>query len=171
MSSKDKQNQVIGTTTQHTIEDVETYPRPPLLEQALYPITITLGGAEIVSTRGAYRVLETFHPPTYYIPPEDVTDGALAPVSGSSMCEWKGPARYFDVTGGEKTAPRSAWCYPNPTPQFADIAGYLAFYCHPMDRCLVDGIEAMPQPGNFYGGWVTPWTVGAIKGAPGTTHW
>ncbi len=162
---------VQGSTAIHTVEDVGTYPRPPLLETAPYPITITFGGEEIVSTRGAYRVLETYHPPTYYIPPGDVAEGVLSPNAQKSICEWKGPARYFNVTGGGKTLEASAWCYPNPVARFSLIRDYLAFYCHPMDRCLVDGIEATPQPGNFYGGWVTPWITGPIKGAPGTTHW
>lgn len=169
--SKTPPNAVQGTTTLHRTEDVGDYPRPPALEAAPYPITITLGGVDIVSTTAAFRVLETFHPPTYYIPPDDVADGVLRPVSRSSICEWKGPAKYFDVLAGGKTLPASAWCYPNPVERFAPLAGYLAFYCHPMDRCLVDGIEAHPQPGNFYGGWVTPWTTGPIKGAPGTNHW
>jgi uncharacterized protein (DUF427 family) len=160
-----------GTTQLHPIEDVGQFPRPPLLEPAPYPILITLGGQDIVSTRNAYRVLETFHPPTYYIPPDDVADNVLSPDSRRSVCEWKGPARYFNVKGGTKSLEASAWSYPNPVGAFAAIKDFLAFYCHPMDRCLVDGIEATPQPGNFYGGWVTPWITGPIKGAPGTTHW
>lgn len=160
-----------GNTQTHAIEDVATFPRPPALEAVSYPISITLGGIEIASTRAAYRVLETFHPPTYYIPPGDVADGVLAPIARSSICEWKGPARYFNVSAGGKVLGASAWCYPNPVARFAPIKDYLAFYCHPMDRCLVDGVEASPQPGHFYGGWVTPWITGPIKGAPGTTHW
>ena len=160
-----------GTTHHHPIEDVGAYPRPPSLERVPYPISITLDGQEIVRTTGAYRALETFHPPTYYMPPEDVAGGVLTRIKRRSMCEWKGAARYFDVTGGGATAQGAAWCYPDPTPAFQPIAGYLAFYCHPMDRCLVDGLLAEPQPGNFYGGWVTPWITGPVKGAPGTTHW
>ena len=176
MTSKDHRASVPGapiqgTTASHAIEDVGNYPRPPALEKLNYSIAITLGGEEIVATQGAYRVLETLHPPTYYIPPEDVAENALRPVGGGSICEWKGLALYFDVTGGETKLNRAAWCYPNPVPRFAAIKDYLAFYCHPMDRCLVDGIEASPQPGNFYGGWVTPWITGPIKGAPGTAHW
>ncbi len=162
---------VQGSTTQHPIENVETYPRPPALEALTYPITITLDGRDIVNTRSAYRVLETFHPPTYYIPPQDVAEGVLQPTDRRSVCEWKGPARYFDVVVGKIRLNASAWCYPNPTAAFAPLKDYLAFYCHTMDRCLVDGVEAQPQPGNFYGGWVTPWITGPIKGAPGTNHW
>lgn len=162
---------VQGTTTFHQLENVADYPRPPALEAVTYAISIMLGGQTIVSTRSAYRVLETYHPPTYYIPPDDVAEGTLTPISRQSICEWKGPARYFNVRGGATQLEASAWCYPNPIERFAAIRDYLAFYCHPMDQCLVDGIKASPQPGNFYGGWVSPWTVGQIKGAPGTRHW
>jgi uncharacterized protein (DUF427 family) len=176
MTNTKKPSPVQGTSKRHAIEDVAHYPRPPALEAAPYPITISMGGQTIVSTMGAYRALETYHPPTYYVPPEGVADGVLKPVSRNSICEWKGPANYFDVTVGGKTWPASAWCYPNPVARFAPIAGYLAFYCQPSDpqlgdRFLVDGVEAQPQPGNFYGGWVTPWTIGPIKGSPGTNHW
>lgn len=160
-----------GTTKRHLLEDVSDYPRPPALEVVTYPISITLGGQRIVSTCSAYRMLETFHPPTYYIPPDDVVEGTLSPIPRQSLCEWKGHARYFNVQGGDRALEASAWCYPNPIKPFEPIRDYLAFYCHPMDVCLVDGIEAQPQSGNFYGGWVTPWTVGRIKGAPGTRHW
>lgn len=160
-----------GTHHNHPMEDVGTYPRPPRLEPAPYPIRIEFGGQTIVSTSGAYRTLETFHPPTYYFPPEDVADGVLQPVARQSICEWKGPARYFDVVVGTSRAAAAAWSYPKPVERFAPIAGYISFYCHPMDRCLVDGEVAAPQPGNFYGGWVTSWITGPIKGAPGTNHW
>ena len=100
-----------------------------------------------------------------------MVSGALIPVTGQSFCEWKGPARYFNVVGGGTVQAKAAWSYPHPVARFAPIADYLAFYCHKMDECLVDGIPASPQPGQFYGGWVSPWTVGPIKGAPGTTHW
>ena len=167
----DQSQPIQGTTALHPIEDVGRYPRPPLLESVPYPILITLGGQDIVSTRNAYRVLETYHPPTYYIPPQDVAEGALTPHGQRSVCEWKGPARYFTVKAGGKTIEAGAWTYSDPQAHFAPIRDHLAFYCAPMDRCLVDGIPATPQPGGFYGGWVTPWIMGQIKGAPGTAHW
>lgn len=160
-----------GTTTDHLLEDVSHYPRPPSLEKISYPISIVLGGETIVATTAAYRVLETYHPPTYYLPPDDVVPGTLIPTSGQSLCEWKGSARYFNVKGGTKLIESAAWSYPRPFDGFAAIRDHVAFYCDPMDQCLVDGIAAEPQPGNFYGGWVTPWTIGPIKGAPGTRHW
>ena len=152
-------------------ENVGDFPRPPALERVDWPIIVTLGGERIVEAPGAWRVLETFHPPTYYIDPAHVAPGALVPVGGASMCEWKGRARYFDVTAGGRTASRAAWCYPAPTPRFAAIRDHVALYAHAMDEVTVAGVTVIPQPGDFYGGWTTPNVTGPIKGAPGTTHW
>ena len=151
-------------------EDVQTYPRPPALEPVKPRIEITLGGELIVSTTAAYRILETHHAPTYYIP-RDAVAAKLTPAGRGSHCEWKGAARYFDVNAGGASALRAAWTYENPTKGFAPIAGYLAFYVHLMDRCTVGGTQATPQPGTFYGGWVTPNLTGIVKGTPGTLHW
>ena len=155
----------------HAVENVRDYPRPPRLEPFPHPIRIVLGGLEIAHTIKAWRVLETFHPPTYYIPKNAFLEGVIQKAEGSSLCEWKGQASYFSLSAGGKTAPRCAWAYAKPTPDFEPIAGHLAVYCHMMDACFVDGEQAKPQPGNFYGGWVNSWTTGPIKGAPGTTHW
>ena len=151
-------------------ENVQSYPRPPVLQPVPQRITITLGGVVIADTSRAFRVLETHHPPTYYLPPEDI-GGRLEPAIGSSVCEWKGRARYFDVTGGGKTARRAAWAYDSPTPRFAELAGYVAFYPGAMDDCRVGSLRVTPQPGDFYGGWLTPNLDGTAKGGPGTTHW
>ncbi|WP_048308074.1 DUF427 domain-containing protein [Halomonas sp. PR-M31] len=152
------------------IEDVQTYPRPPALEPVAQTLTIYLGSQQIACTTRGYRVLETHHAPTYYFPPEDVI-AELLPVRGESFCEWKGMARYFDVVGSERIARHAAWCYERPTGAFQPLAGYLAFYAASMDRCLVGDTEVVPQPGDFYGGWVTSNLRGQIKGAPGTRHW
>ena len=151
-------------------EDVQTYPRPPALEPVPQRVQITLGGALMVSTTDAYRVLETHHAPTYYVP-RDAVAATLTPAGRGSFCEWKGAARYFDVTAGWATARRAAWTYESPTKRFALIAGYLAFYASLMGPCTVAGMRATPQPGDFYGGWVTPNLTGIVKGAPGTLHW
>ena len=151
-------------------ENVQSYPRPPALEPVPQRITILLGGVLIADSLSALRVLETHHPPTYYLPPADIA-GLLRPVSGGSVCEWKGRAQYFDITGGDKTVRRGAWAYPAPTPRFAALAGYVAFYTGPMDACHVGSARVTPQPGDFYGGWVTPNLDGIPKGAAGTLHW
>lgn len=151
-------------------ENVQSYPRPPRIEPVPQRITIRLGGALVAETTGALRVLETHHAPTYYLPPPDIV-AAMLPVSGSSFCEWKGVARYFDVRAGDATAARAAWVYESPVPGFAAIAGYAAFYAALMDEVWVGDLRVIPQPGNFYGGWVTPNLDGRIKGAPGTEGW
>ena len=151
-------------------ENVQSYPRPPALEPVPQRITIRLGAALVADTTRALRVLETHHAPTYYLPPGDIL-ATLRAVQGSSFCEWKGVARYFDVIAGDKTAPRAAWCYDSSTARFAALTGYVAFYAGLLDEAWVGDLRVIPQPGNFYGGWVTPNLEGQIKGAPGTQHW
>lgn len=151
-------------------ENVQTYPRPPALEPVSLTIVIHLGGSLVARSTRAWRVLETHHAPTYYLPPGDVA-ATLRPAAGTSFCEWKGVARYLDVMAGGVTARRAAWCYDSPTPRFAAIAGYLAFYPGAMEACRVGDMPVVPQPGDFYGGWVTPNLDGIVKGAPGTRHW
>ncbi len=152
-------------------ESVWDYPRPPRVEPVDALVEIELGGVTIASTRAAYRVLETSHPPTYYLPRSSFAPGSLHAGAGSSFCEWKGVAEYLDVHGGELVAHRAAWTYPEPTPGFTELAGYVAVYPALMDRCSVDGETVLPQPGGFYGGWVTSSVVGPFKGEPGTSGW
>ena len=151
-------------------EDVQHYPRPPAMEPVSQRVRVVLGGAVVADTGRALRVLETHHAPTYYIPPGDVS-ATLSPAGGGSFCEWKGQARYFDVTAGGVTAEQAAWCYDAPTPGFTDLVGYLAFYAGLMEACFVGDARVGPQDGSFYGGWVTPNLRGRIKGARGTEHW
>lgn len=151
-------------------ENVQSYPRPPALEPVPQEIVIRLGGVTVAQTTRALRVLETHHAPTYYLPPEDV-QATLRPAKGSSLCEWKGAARYFDVVAGDRIAPRAAWAYDRPTPRFAELASFVAFYAGQMDEAWVGDLRVTPQPGDFYGGWVTANLEGQIKGAPGTRHW
>jgi len=151
-------------------ENVQDYPRPPALETVPQTVRIMLGGAVAAETSRALRVLETHHAPTYYIPPDDVL-AELRAAPGRSLCEWKGQARYWDVIAGGRTAQRAAWSYANPSRRFVDLDGYLAFYCTLMDACLVGGVVATPQPGDFYGGWVTPNLTGIVKGDAATRHW
>ena len=152
-------------------ESVWDYPRPPRLERVPERVRILFGGSVLADTAAAWRVLETSHPPTYYLPPGEVAAGALVPVGQGSVCEWKGPARYFDVVLGGRRAGRAAWSYPDPLPPFAPLAGHLAFYAGAMDACWVGGDRATPQPGGFYGGWVTSRVVGPFKGGPGSWGW
>lgn len=157
-------------------ESVWDYPRPPRLEPATRRIVIVTNGIEIVDTVRAYRVLETSHPPVYYIPPEDIEAGVLEPSSNTSFCEWKGGAGYYTVRVGDHVARDAAWFYPNPTPGFVPIQNYVAFYAGRMqvldgDGCFVDGERVTPQPGGFYGGWITKDVVGPFKGVPNSSGW
>jgi uncharacterized protein (DUF427 family) len=152
-------------------ESVWDYPRPPRLERCDGPITVELGGEVIASTDTAWRVLETSHPPTYYLPRSAFRDGALRNATGASWCEWKGQARYFDLVAGEVVAPQAAWNYPRPTPGFEPIADCVAVMAGKVDCCTVNGETVVPQPGGFYGGWITSGVVGPFKGGPGSMGW
>ena len=147
------------------------YPRPPRLEPSTRLVVVEFAGTIIARTRRAVRVLETSHPPTFYLPSKDVSFEYLRPVSGAgSVCEWKGAATYYDVTAGGQTVERSAWTYLYPTPTFGTITGHVSFYPSAFD-CSVDGEVVKAQPGGFYGGWVTRDVVGPFKGGPGTWGW
>ena len=152
-------------------ESVWDYPRPPLCEPVDYELKVVLAGQIVAQTKSGFRVCETSHPPTYYIPPDDITPEALQPVEGSSLCEFKGKARYFDVRVGDHVVERSAWAYDTPTAAFREIAGYLCFYAEGMEACSVNGELVKPQPGNFYGGWITANLKGPFKGVPGSMLW
>ena len=152
-------------------ESVWDYPRPPRLEQTSQHIQIILNGVMIAETRRAWRVLETSHPPVYYLPPGDLTLEHFVPVGGASFCEWKGAASYYDLVVGDRTLSRAAWTYRHPTPPFAPIADYVTVYPGEMDACYVDGERVRAQPGDFYGGWITSAIVGPFKGEPGSMGW
>ena len=152
-------------------ESVWDYPRPPRLEPSDRHIEIIFSGVKIADTRRALRVLETSHPPVYYIPPADIQMQVLVPAPGSSYCEWKGAARYYTLDVNGRQAHKAAWAYDHPTPPYQALAGYIAFYASPMDACRVDGEQVTPQPGNFYGGWITSDIVGPFKGGPGSMGW
>lgn len=147
------------------------FPRPPILENENRPIKISLGGVVIAQTSNAKKVLETSHPPVYYLPLEDIREEALKMASQTSFCEFKGNANYFDVISNGIVKPKAAWSYLSPVRRFADITKHVAFYAHMMDECLVGDEVAEPQPGNFYGGWVTRDVVGPFKGVPGSMGW
>ena len=152
-------------------ESVWSYPRPAIAEPTTAHLTVVLNGITIAATRRGVRTLETSHPPSYYFPPEDILPEALAAVPGSSLCEWKGAARYFDVRAGGLVRPRAAWSYPDPTASFAMLRGYVAFYAGAMEACTVDGERVLAQPGGFYGGWITSRVAGPFKGVPGSQGW
>ena len=152
-------------------ESVWDYPRPPRVEDTARHIEVIFNGVTIADTRRAKRVLETSSPPVYYIPPEDVKLAYLTSSRHVTTCEWKGRANYYTVTAGDKTSHNAAWYYPEPIPGYEQIAGYIAFYPALMDACFVDGERVTPQPGGFYGGWITHEIKGPFKGGPGSSGW
>ena len=150
-------------------ESVWDYPRPPRVEPTTRRIAVRHKGVTVVDTREAVRVLETSHPPVYYVPRAAVEVGLR--VNGHrTVCEFKGVASYWDLVIGDTVVPQAAWSYENPVPGYEELAGRLAFYPSTMDECTVDG-EVIPQPGSFYGGWLTVDIAGPFKGAPGTQGW
>lgn len=152
-------------------ESVWDYPRPPRVEAVARRVRVEFAGVTLANSTRAVRVLETASPPVYYVPPEDVRTEFLQPSAGNTLCEWKGLARYWTVRVGERVAPRAAWSYPDPDPDFRRIKDHLAFYPSKMDVCMVGDQRAAAQAGDFYGGWITPEIVGPFKGEPGTEDW
>ena len=126
----------------------------------------------LAESQNSICVLETSHPPSYYIPLSDVDSDMLETAeAGGSFCEWKGMASYLDIVSAGRRAPRSAWTYPKPTAAFKKIKDHLCFYAQAMDACYVGDDRVIPQPGGFYGGWITPELVGPFKGVPGSNGW
>ena len=150
-------------------ESVWDYPRPPALVRSDARVEVFHGRQLLAATRSALRVLETASPPTYYLPGECIDWELLVQSQGSSYCEWKGEATYWSLAGsagGEAVG----WSYERPSGDFAAIAGFLSFYPARV-ACFLDGERVRPQPGGFYGGWVTDSVVGPFKGEPSTGHW
>lgn len=152
-------------------ESVWDYPRPPRLEDCDKTIKVVCGGQIIATSNHSKRVLETSHPPVYYLPPEDVRLDFLVKSSKQTYCEWKGTACYLDIVFEASRIDSAAWTYPSPTPRFASLQNHLAFYPHLMDACFVNGERVFAQKGNFYGGWITSDIVGPFKGEPGSIGW
>ena len=152
-------------------ESVWDYPRPPRVEPTDSVVEIRLGNAVVARTTEALRVLETSHPPTYYLPLAAFAPGVLRPAAGSSYCEWKGDAAYYDLVGGTRTAARAGWGYPRPSPGFEALVGHVAVMPGAVDACTVDGEVVVAQEGGFYGGWITSRVVGPFKGGPGSRGW
>ena len=150
-----------------SVEAVASYPRPPLIELVSGSVEIWIAGQQVALDQRYVRVCETFHPPTIYLHPSAFCPGTLHPSSGRpSFCEWKGVASYWDLSAldGTDRRVRAGWSYPKPTEAFSLLAGWISVYPRCMDRCRLDGEDALAQPGEFYGGWVSPWIQGPFKG-------
>ena len=152
-------------------QSVWSFPRPAIAQLCDARVTIEHRGLVIADTRASIRTLETSHPPSYYFPPDAIAPGVLRRASGSSFCEWKGHAQYWDVVVDGVTLAKVGWSDPTPSPAFAMLRDHVAFYAGPFDRCLVNGETVVPQPGGFYGGWITSAVSGPFKGVPGSMGW
>ena len=152
-------------------ESVWDYPRPPALRRCGKRVRILLQGETLADTTGALCVLETSHPPTYYLPPADIDMRYLRENAATSFCEWKGMASYYDVVCRGATHPRAAWTYRRPESRYLELQDHIAFYAWVMDACYVGDERVIPQPGRFYGGWITADVVGPFKGEPGSAGW
>ena len=153
------------------MESVWEYPRPPALVPCEQPVRVEFGGVTIAESSAALRVLETSHPPTIYIPPDDVMLEYLRPAGHRTYCEWKGFADYFDLEVEGRVEPAVAWHYREPTRRFAQLRDHISLYPGRMDACFVGDERVAAQPGDFYGGWITSDIQGPFKGAPGTVGW
>ena len=152
-------------------ESVWDYPRPPRVDPSTEHVVVTHRGVVVADTTASLRVLETSHPPTYYLPRDAFADGVLRPADGASWCEWKGQAAYFDLLVGDEVLPAVAWTYPTPSTGFEQLVDHVALYPGRVDRCTVDDEVVVPQPGSFYGGWITSRVTGPFKGVPGSSGW
>lgn len=152
-------------------ESVWDYPRPPRVEEVAERLRIIFAGETVADTLRGLRVLETSHPPVYYIPEADIDTRLLSRADGASFCEFKGIAAYWDIAAGGRTSRAAAWSYPAPSARFAALRDHYAFYPGRVDACWVGDEQVRAQEGDFYGGWITSRVVGPFKGAPGTRGW
>jgi len=164
--SIDKVNKPIEGT-----ESVWDYPRPPRIEKVSKHVQVFFSGKLIVDTKATFRVLETSHPPTYYIPPEDIRLEFLQKTNKRTICEYKGIADYYDLKVDDRVSKNAAWSYPGPTPEYEPLKDYISFYPSRVDGCYIDGERERAQEGDFYGGWITDNIIGPFKGALGTEGW
>ncbi len=150
-------------------ESVWDYPRPPLAKRTDRLVEVRAADVLIARSQRSVRLMETASPPTFYLPPDDVDFDQLVRVPGDSICEWKGAARYWGLAS-DPGAGAIGWSYPEPRARFSMLRDFVSFYPARAD-CRVDGERVIPQPGAFYGGWITSDVVGPFKGEPGTGHW
>lgn len=152
-------------------ESVWDYPRPPKVEKFYKTIEVFFNDTLILQTNNAFRVLETSHPPVYYLPLEGLKGHYLHKSDKKTHCEFKGTGSYYDIKVGQKTAANAAWFYDNPRGEFAVLKNTIAIYAQKMDKCTIENVLVEPQPGAFYGGWITPQIIGPFKGIEGSWGW
>lgn len=160
-----------GRPTPRSEESVWEYPRPPRVDPSDRHVRVVVDGVTIADSRRAIRVLETSHPPAWYIPAEDVRMDLLRPTDRRTFCEFKGEASYFTIAVGGRERANAAWTYRRPMRGYGAIADHVAFYPGRVDEAWVDDERVTPQAGDFYGGWITSDVRGPFKGGPGTAGW
>lgn len=152
-------------------ESVWDYPRPPRVAADGRRVRVEVAGIVVAESSRAIRVLETAGAPCWYLPAVDVSLELLRPAPGTTFCEWKGVAGYFDLVIGDRVVRRAAWSYRDPSPGYEELRDRIAFYAGRVDAAFVDEERVTPQPGGFYGGWITGDVVGPFKGDPGSEGW
>ncbi|MFJ3876879.1 DUF427 domain-containing protein [Streptomyces sp. NPDC090077] len=152
-------------------ESVWDYPRPPIVQPDDRHVVVRHRGVTLADSRACRRVLETSHPPVFYVPRDDVRTDLLSRSPTGTFCEWKGTATHWTLVLGPETVPDAAWSYEAPSPRYRCLAGHLAFYPARVELCTVDGEPVRAQPGDFYGGWITAEIRGPFKGGAGTAGW
>lgn len=147
------------------------YPRPPALEHITKRLIVRFAKRTLADTTNGIRILETSHPPVYYFPPGDIDTSLLNETVRTTFCEFKGTASYVDAVVGDRATKEVGWRFLAPSPGYADLQGHVAFYANKVDECSVDGEVVEPQPGGFYGGWITTDVAGPFKGEPDSWGW
>jgi uncharacterized protein (DUF427 family) len=152
-------------------ESVWDYPRPPRVESVAERIRVIAGGIVVADSASAMRVMETASPPAYYLPASDLRTDRLEISRTITVCEFKGVATYWNLRLDDRVVRDAGWSYQQPNRGYEAIAGHLAFYAGRVGEAWVGDERVTPQPGDFYGGWVTSRIVGPFKGDPGTFGW
>ncbi len=152
-------------------ESVWDYPRPPAIEPVTEHIKIVYGGVEIANSNKSFRILETSHPPTYYLPISSFVEGSLVATDRTSFCEFKGVAIYYHIEAKGLSSDFAAWGYQNPNEKYSSLKNHISVYASRMDACFIGSEQVQAQEGDFYGGWITSKVVGPFKGGAGTWGW
>lgn len=152
-------------------ESVWDYPERPTIERVTTRLQVWFAGVSIADTVQGLRVLQIASPPVYYFSPEDVATAFLSPMLHTTQCEWKGIATYWNISVRGRCQEALGWSYADPEAGYERLKGYFGFYARIADTCHVGLEKAQPQPGDYYGGWITSNIVGPFKGALGTQLW
>jgi uncharacterized protein (DUF427 family) len=79
-------------------------------------VRVVFASITVADSVHALRVLETSHPPVYYVPPKDVLWDHLRRSERRTVCEFKGTADYYTLVSDGHVSENAAWSYPDPGP-------------------------------------------------------